>query len=346
MLEAEQLGVQGLTVDEGTLRAIDLVAQEREAAVGELHADLVAAAGLQLHLHHGVARQALDDAVVGHGLLGAGGHALAAPGGLAGDSDGHLQGLGVLDEVAGQGAAVLRQLAHQHGEIDALEAVQLEVLLQAVEGLGRLREDEHAAGEAIQAVHDVEVEALEAAAPVGLGDGLRQAGLTALLGGHREQTCGLEDEEQVAVLPQRLEGARLQLALRGQHLVGLLGIEGHLDRVAGLQPMAVFLHDLAIHGHAVAVDEALGLPMADDHDPVQLGCQGRSLVFRLPLPFDACHGAALRRRPASSTNAKRTTSRPWNGLCSYRKGGGMRRPLFAKSKNGATSLHPWRSLRP
>ena len=142
----------------GLSDAVDLVAQQGEAAVRELHADLVAAAGLQLHFHHRMARQAFDHAVVGHGLLGAGGHALAAAGALAGGGHGHLQGLGVLDEVPRQGAAVLGQLAHQDGEVDPLETVEFEVLLQAVKGLGRLGEDQHAAGEAVETVHDEEVQ--------------------------------------------------------------------------------------------------------------------------------------------------------------------------------------------
>ena len=299
VLEAQQLGMQGLAVQQGAFRAVDLVAQQGKAPVRELHADLVAAAGLQLHFHHRVARQPLDHAVVGHGLLGAGGHALAAAGPLAGRGHGHLQGLGMLDEMPGQGAAVLGQLAHQDGEVDPLEAMQLEMFLEAVEGLGSLGEDQHAAGEAVQAVHDVELETLEAAAAVGLGDGLGQAGLAGLFRGHREQARGLVDEEQVGVFPQVLEGAGLELARRGHHLVGLLGIEGHLHGVAGLEAMAVLVDGLAVDGHTVAVDEALGLPVADDHDPVQLRGQCRAFVFRLPLPFDACHGAALRHRPAS-----------------------------------------------
>ena len=214
VLEAQQLGVQGLTVQERALHPVDLVAQEGVAAVGELHADLVAAAGLQLDFHHGVAGQALDHAVVGDRFLGTGGHALAAAGALALLGHGHLEGLGVLDEVARQGATVLRQLTHQHRTVDPLQAMELEELLEAVDGLRGLGEDQDAAGEAVQAVDDEQVEALEAAAPVGLGDGLSQAGLAALLRRHREQAGGFEDEHQVVVFPQGLVGAGLELAGR------------------------------------------------------------------------------------------------------------------------------------
>ena len=299
VLEAQQLGVERLPVKEGALGAIDLIAQEREAPIRELDADLIAAARLQLHFHDGVAGQALHHAVVGDRFLGAGGHALAAAGTLAGRGHGHLEGLGVLDEVARQGAAVLGQFAHQHREVDALEAVQLEVLLEAVQGLGGLGEDQDATGEAIQAVDDEEVEALEAAAPVGLGDGLGQVGLAPQLRGDREQARGFVDEEQVVVFPQRLEGAGLQLARGRDHIVGALGIEDDLDGIAGLQALAVLGGHLAVHGDAAAVDEALGLPVADHHDPVQLRGQGGPVMFRQPFPFDACHGAALRHRPAS-----------------------------------------------
>ena len=291
--------MQGLAVQEGTLYPIDLVAQEGVAAVGELHADLVAAAGLQLDFHHGVAGQALDHAVVGDRFLGAGGHALAAAGALAGCGHGHLQGLGMLDEVARQGATVLRQLTHQHRTVDPLQAMELEELLEAVDGLRGLGEDQDAAGEAVQAVDDEQVEALEAAAPVGLGDGLSQAGLAALLRRHRQQARGLEDEHQVVVFPEGLIGTGLQLAGRGQHVVGALRVKGHQEGVPHLQAQAVLVDHLAVDGHAVAVDEALGLAVTDHHHLVQLRGQCGPLVFCLPLPFDACHGDALHHRSAS-----------------------------------------------
>ena len=346
VLEAEQLGVEGLPVEEGALRAVDLVAQQGEAPVCELDADLVAATRLKLHFDDGVAGQALHHAVVGDCFLGAGGHALAAAGTLARRGHGHLEGLGVLDEVAGQGAAVLRQFAHQDGEVDPLEAVQLEVFLQAVEGLGRLGEDQHAAGEAVQPVDDVEVEALEAPAPVGLGDGLGQVGLFAQLGGNREQARGLVDEEQVVVLPQGLERAGLQLARGRDHLVGPLGVEDDLDGIAGLQALAVLAGHLAVHGDAAAVDEALGLPVADHHDPVQLRGQGGPVMFCQPFPFDACHGAALRHRPASLQTPSGLSAEHGDRFAPKEKGAAGPLPFPGCPWLRATSSPLWRSRRP
>ena len=297
VLEPQQLGVEGLAVQQGTLGAVDLVPEQGEAPVCELDADLVPAASLQAHFHHGVARQALHHPVVGDGFLGPRREAFA-PGAPADLGDGHLQGLGVLDEVPGQGAAVLWQLPHQHGAVDPLEAVQLEVLLEPVEGLGGLGEHQHAAGEAVQAVDDEEVEALEAPAPVGLRDGLGQARLAALLRGHRQEARRLVHEQQVVVLPQGLVGPTLQLAGGGEHLVDPLRVEGDLHGVPGLQAQAVLLGHLPVDGDAATVDEALRLPVADDQHPVQLRSQGRALLLRLPFPFDLRHGAPPH-RPAS-----------------------------------------------
>jgi len=56
VLEAQQFGVQGLAVQQRTFHAINLVAQEGKPTIRKLDADLVAAAGFQLDLHHGVAR--------------------------------------------------------------------------------------------------------------------------------------------------------------------------------------------------------------------------------------------------------------------------------------------------
>ena len=278
MLHAQHFRMQRLTVQQGALLAVDLVPQQRETPVRELHADLVAATRLQLHFHDGVARHALHDPVVGDGALGAFGvlplwvhHA-------------HLQRLGLLDEMALQRALVFRQLTHEDGAVGALELVEVEQLLEVVQRLRRPGEDEHAGSEAVQAVDDVELRVLHAPAAVVVGDGVREAGLAALFGGHGEQARGLVHEEEMRVLPQSREGAVLGPLQWRQRVILQLGIVDHRDLLVGFEAGAVLGGDLAVHGDAAGINEALGLAVAHPHVPVQLRREGRTLMMGFDGP--------------------------------------------------------------
>ena len=260
MPEAQQLGVQGLAVQQLAGGAVDLVAQEREAPFGELHADLVAPSSLQLDLHHGVARQALQDPIVGDRQAGA--LELRLGLGVIGDHA-HAQRF-ALHQLVREGAGVFGQFAHQHGDVDAPQVVLLEDVLEPVQGLGGLGEHQHSGGVAVQTVGDEQVEPLEAAPPVVVGEGLGQAGVMVLLGRHGEQTRGLVHEHQVLVLPHQLEGHVGGTAGPGQGRVGHVRIEGHLHGVLRVQPQPVRGGHLAVDLDAVGVDEALGLAVAGE----------------------------------------------------------------------------------
>src|ERR1022692_1352122 len=83
MLKPDALGVQEKAVARRVNRvvggrAIETVTSHWMANAGEVHADLVRAAGSDAHLHKGEARQALQDAV-----FGPGGAAAAQAGGPA-----------------------------------------------------------------------------------------------------------------------------------------------------------------------------------------------------------------------------------------------------------------------
>ena len=111
----------------------------------------------------------------------------------------------MLHKVAGHGAAVFRQFAHQDGFVDTVQFVFLEHGFQSVQGLGRFAEDQHTGSEAVQAMHDEEIKAFEAAAAIGVRDGIRKIGIAAFFRGHREQACGLVHKEQMTILEEHFE---------------------------------------------------------------------------------------------------------------------------------------------
>ena len=118
MAETQQFSVQGLTVDEIAFLTVDLVPEQWKSFVRELHADLIPTAGFEFHFYDRMAGQALQHAVVGDGLLGSLRVATLVYG--------HAQGFRMLHQVAGHGAAVFRQFAHQDGFVDTVQFVFLE----------------------------------------------------------------------------------------------------------------------------------------------------------------------------------------------------------------------------
>ncbi len=279
--------MQGLAIQQLADFAIDLVAQQREAPVRELHADLIAAARLELHFHDGVPGQALQHAVVGDGALSAFGVL-----GLLGIHHAHAQGLSLLDQVALEGAAVLGDLAHEDGLVHPVHLVELEHLLKAREGFGGLGEHEHAAGPAIDAVHDEELEALEAAALVVVRDGIGQGGFLAALGGYGEEARGLVHEEEVRVLVEDLVGIHGRDAGPGLEVVLELGVEVRMDGSAHLHALPVLAGHFAVHLDEARIQKALGLPDAESELVLHDGGE-RCFSLDFPLFVDARHGQLL-----------------------------------------------------
>ncbi len=121
-------------------------------------------------------------------------------------------------------------------------------------------------------------------------EGLGQAGVGVLLGGHRQKTRGLVHEHQVLVLQEDREGAARGLAGLGQRVVDHVRVEDHVDDIVGLEAVAVAAHLHPADLDAAGVDEALGLPVADLQLAVQFGGEGATFDRAGPVFLRSGHG--------------------------------------------------------
>ena len=159
-----------------------------------------------------------------------------------------------------------------------------------MQGLGRFAEDQHTGSEAVQAMHDEEIKAFEAAAAIGVRDGIRKIGIAAFFRRHREQARGLVHKEQMTILEEHFEiPARAALGF-GQFLVDGRIVEAHGDGVAELEPHSVLRGGLPIHRDATRIQQPLGLPMAHLQHAMQLRRQGLIVNFSLPSLIQTRHG--------------------------------------------------------
>jgi hypothetical protein len=118
------------------------VAEQREAGVGELHANLVRAAGVELHVHEGRPREALQ--ALEH-------QAGAARGDQAG---GEPDAVARVTAVGGVESAARGRRAVHEGGIALLDEAGLERRLQGHQRRLVLRDHQYAAGVLVEAVDD------------------------------------------------------------------------------------------------------------------------------------------------------------------------------------------------
>jgi len=174
----------------GGFAAVADVAQQRQTAGGELHADLVGASGVQPHLHQRQLLGAAQGGVVQRGFPDALAHPL--------DHIALVLG-GVPEQQVGEGGGSLRRVSPQHGQILLGDPVLRH-------GGGELAGDLPAAGEQHNAAHDL-VQPVDGGDVVGLPllavVPAQQGGHTgALLAVLRQNAHGLDTEDEMCVLVQ------------------------------------------------------------------------------------------------------------------------------------------------
>ena len=181
------------------VRPIAAVADDGVIGLGEMDADLVAAAGVELHADERRVGQSFIDSEVRDGVLAA---------------------VGVLDRVpaeplaGGEVAFVLAGVLFHHSgnerEVLALRSTQSQLILQGSGDLGFLREDQQARCLTIEAMHD---EGSVTAAEIARDFIDQRMGFLSL--GRNGEDAGLFfDDDQVVILEHDAEGLALELGVR------------------------------------------------------------------------------------------------------------------------------------
>ena len=169
--------------------AVPRIAQDRVAMVGEMDADLIAAARFEPHL---------DDGRVGELLL----HAIVRDRQLAA----RLVARRVLIEALAGGevrairARVAFELAGDDGDVQSLRLPLLELLLQRLEHALRLGEHEHAAHAAVEPMDHERFPAAAGVLQIVRHSAHERIAIAAALGFDGEHVGRLVDDDQVRVL--------------------------------------------------------------------------------------------------------------------------------------------------
>ena len=144
MTQPQHRGVEGQPGHAPALaRTVATVAEDRMAGIGELHADLVLAAGLERELDQRVVGAPGADPHVGHGELPA----------TRGTGVPHRERR-VLGQVGAQRLRVLANDPAHEGQVRPPGLVVLELLLQRLLCLGGLRQHDEPRGFPVEPMHD------------------------------------------------------------------------------------------------------------------------------------------------------------------------------------------------
>jgi len=269
--------------------AVNLVAEERVAGLGEVDADLVGAAGVEGDLRQrGRAAERLPDAPGGD----------RAPGGA--DLPGEPGPVPRMAAVRGVEGPLRRQAAVAQGEVGLLHRPPLPLRLQRGErGLGA-RHHQAAGGVPVQAVDEPEPRDRPAGRPEPEQEGVHQRGVGGAAGRVHDHPGRLVQDHQVPVLVEHRERQVL-----GHEAGGLGRRELHLDPLAApqarrgagaapLQAHSPFLHQLLDAGpRERRVEPRQGDVEADpgelrpgDVAPALDGRDGRYQTFDFTCPLD------------------------------------------------------------
>lgn len=226
--------------------AVEGVAQQRMALGGQVHPDLVGAAGLEPAFQQAdpLPGEVLQGPVAGRRWLAAAhdhGHLLAVARAAA--------------DVAGDLAGRRPRLAPDQRQVAALDGPGRELLHQALVRLLGLGGDDQAAGVLVQAVHDAgpahAADALQAVAAVG-DQGVHQGAVRVAGRRVHDQARGFVDHDQVLVFMDDRQGNILSGQLDGFSL-------GHQDgeSLAGFDPQRGLNYRLAARRQAAFLDQRL-----------------------------------------------------------------------------------------
>jgi hypothetical protein len=220
-VQAEALGGVGFG-------AVFRITDDRTAGIGEVNADLMAAASLKGQLNKGAALVSLQDTIMSDGV----------PSGLGAGNAEDFKGTGFV-EPGLEGAFVVRQHAFNHGLVTLFRLVPS--FLQSGLGAGSLGENNDPAGFAVEPMHNPD-------AFLGVGIHLSQiigkleiGGLFLLcLAGDGEEVRGLVDDDEGGVFEVNLDPA-------GDDAIGRrVSIRTDRDGIARFQRMVELGDDAAI----------------------------------------------------------------------------------------------------
>ena len=143
MAEAEIFAVKCKPANGIRAAAVNFVADDREALLGEMNTDLMFAPGFQLHANHGRLRTAFHNVHMSDGKL----------------TCSFLPGLidaisGVLRQVGSDGKIILGDSSFDHGQVTASGTVILELILEVFLRLDGLRKDQESRRFAVEPMHN------------------------------------------------------------------------------------------------------------------------------------------------------------------------------------------------
>lgn len=187
-------------------RRVEIIAEDRAADGVEMDADLVEASGEQAALDERGDARGFEDAIGGDRGLAAPGDASEPgfSGGAVGDVAGVVFGDGHAEHALGLFGRPL-----DHGPVELLDGVVFELLSEAVVGIGAERDDEDAAGGAVEAVEEAEVarlpEVLQGGAEAG-EEAVEKRVVFVCEAGLGDGAGRFVDDDEGVVLEEDLEG--------------------------------------------------------------------------------------------------------------------------------------------
>jgi len=220
--------------------SVALIVEERVPEVLHVDTYLMRTPCLEDTLHEGDVAYALQNAVVGDGVL--------AYRGVS--EDGHLQAIvRVAGYLATYGASVVLQGAPHEGVVVALGGLVEELHAERGLGVGGLGHHEQSRGVLVDAVH--EAYAGVVGVVVGIvaqmpGDGIDERAAIVAAAGVYDHTSRFVDDHEIVVFVYDVEGD----VFGGDVILVTRAVHHHGDDVAGFHAV------VALHGPAVHMDEA------------------------------------------------------------------------------------------
>ncbi len=234
--------------------AVGLVADQREANVGHVHADLVGTAGLQLHPYVGVRAEALE-------------HAVVADRRLAAVGDGHALTHAAVAADRGVDLAARGHHAHHDALVDTADAAFLQLVDQVGLRLQGLGHHHQTGGVLVQAVDDACARHIDDVRHV-VQQGIEQGAIGMACRRVDHQPGRLVDHQDLVVFIDDVQldvlshplALGLLLGIQGQQRAAVHGVAGAQDRAVDRQAA---LFDPRSQPRARVLGEQLGCDLVE-----------------------------------------------------------------------------------
>jgi len=270
MGEGEPTGMERLALDDLARFPVLAVSKEREALVGELNPDLIAASRLKACLDERVTMKALDHPPVCDCSFSF----------LPPASDEDPQRSLVLEELVSERAFIFTGRTVGDQLVTPVDGVILELRAQTLCSFVGTGENEDAAGVAIQAMNDVNLRILEAALAEVLCHRLDQGRQrVSRFGWDRQQAGWFVDDHDVPILDHHLEETGIAVATGNAKGPG---VHVDSDLIADLEAVTEVVGDDAVDLDGTAIDQVARTAIGDLHASADLRLE--SLPLRIGFP--------------------------------------------------------------